>query len=71
MKSENKKIRNNDIRVPFNVHAKIYIFHIHFTQWGDASSMFSFIFLLYKLKAIYTWVSCILYPLGDKKVKRL
>ena len=27
IKSENNKIRNGDIRVPFNVHAKIYISH--------------------------------------------
>ena len=26
-KSENNKIRNSDIRVPFNVLAKIYILH--------------------------------------------
>ena len=26
-KSENNKIRNSDIRVPFNVHAKINISH--------------------------------------------
>ena len=33
MKSENNKFRNSDIRVPFNVHAKIYSHTFHPVRW--------------------------------------